>query len=330
MFKNLTIYTANPVLIATSFHEIEEAVYKVPFAECGATQEMSYGWVPPRREEHGALAENVGGQWILRFMTEKRVISGATMTKKLKEKAEHFEQQNGYKPGRKMMRELKDEAKLDLLPTAQLRQKATYVWIDRMKSMIVIDTATQSVADQIISLLVEALKGLSVSLLDTQTSPQAAMAFWLKEQEGPSGFSIDRECELRGADEAKAVVRYKNHPLDVDEVVEHVEHGLMPVSLAITWDDRVSFVLTDGLKLKKVRILDAVLESAGEDRGDFDADVAIATGELRKLIPDMIEALGGEGRQGHGDCEPGALARATAQRLRHERDDEDDDPAAGL
>jgi recombination associated protein RdgC len=33
--------------------------------------------------------------------------------------------------------------------------------------------------------------------------------------------------------------------------------------------------------------------SAGKDDG-FDADAAIATGELRKLLPDLFEALGGE------------------------------------
>jgi len=33
---------------------------------------------------------------------------------------------------------------------------------------------------------------------------------------------------------------------------------------------------------------------AGKDDGGFDADVAIATGELRLLLPDLIDALGGE------------------------------------
>ena len=33
--------------------------------------------------------------------------------------------------------------------------------------------------------------------------------------------------------------------------------------------------------------------ATGKDDG-FDADVAIATGELRKLLPDLLEALGGE------------------------------------
>jgi len=63
----------------------------------------------------------------------------------------------------------------------------------------------------------------------------------------------------------------------------------------LTWDDRVSFVLTEGMQLKKVELLGVVLEDKPDENG-FDADVAIATGELSKLIPDLIDALGGEGR----------------------------------
>jgi recombination associated protein RdgC len=57
-------------------------------------------------------------------------------------------------------------------------------------------------------------------------------------------------------------------------------------------------VLTEALTLKKIKLLDGVLEQAdkgatGQDEGGFDADVAITTGELRQLIPDLLAALGG-------------------------------------
>jgi len=64
----------------------------------------------------------------------------------------------------------------------------------------------------------------------------------------------------------------------------------------LTWNGRVSFVLTDALTLKKIKLLDVVLESVASDPGDdgFDADVALCTGELRRLVPDLLLALGGE------------------------------------
>jgi len=294
MFSNLIIYRM-AAQWEGSLQQVEDALQKTPFMVCGATQEQSAGWVPPRGEEHGLLAESVGSQWILRFFTETKQIPASVLNRKVQEKADAIEKEFGRQPGKKEKRDLKDEAKLDLLPLAFTKQSSMWVWIDPQAKFLVLDTGAQGKADEVVSLLVESLKGFGVALLDTQTSAQAAMAHWLLTQEAPVGFSIDRECELKAADESKAVVRYARHALDIDEVKQHVEHGKLPTKLGMTWDDRVSFLLTDNLQIKKIAFTDTVLDQAG-DEGGFDTDVAIATGELAKLIPDLIEALGGEGR----------------------------------
>ena len=280
--------------------QVEEALGKVPFMECGATQERSWGWVPPRGDAHGPMAESIAGQWVLRFMVESKVLPGSVLARRVEEKAVRIEQETGRKPGKKEAKELKEEAKLDLLPMAFTKQGSMWVWIDTAARTLVLDTSSQGRADEVVTALVEALPGLSVSLLDTQTSPQAAMSHWLSTQEAPVGFTVDRECELKAADEEKAVVRYARHPLDIEEVQAHIAAGKLPTKLALSWDDRVSFLLTEGLQIKKLTFLDAVLDGKGKDDGGFDADVAIATGELTKLIPDLIEALGGESERGIG------------------------------
>ena len=293
--------------------QVEEALAKAPFMECGATQEKSLGWVPPRGDAHGPLAESVGGQWILRFMVETKVLPGSVLARRVKEKAERIEQETGRKPGKKESRELKDEAKLDLLPMAFTKQGSMWVWIDTAARLLVLDTSSQGRADEVVTLLVESLPGLSVSLLNTQTSPQAAMSHWLSAQEPPVGFTVDRECELKSTSEEKSVVRYARHPLDIEEVQAHIAAGKLPTKLALTWDDRVSFLLTEGLQIKKLALLDTATEGrgkSGKDDSGFDADVAIATGELRLLIPDLIEALGGESERGIGAG--GSAASGTA------------------
>ena len=290
---------------------LEQALQKVPFMPCGATQEQSSGFVPPRGAEHGVFAESVGGQWILRFMTESKMLPGPVLARKVQEKAARIEQETGRKPGKKETRDLKEEAKLDLLPMAFTKQGGMWVWLDPQARWLVLDTASQGRADELTSLLVELLPGFAVALLDTQTSPQTAMALWLKEQQAPAGFSIDRECELKSPDESKAVVRYARHPLDIEEVRQHIEAGKLPTKLAMTWDERVSFVLTEGLQLKKIALLDTVMDGQKAEDGGFDADVAIATGEFVRLLPDLLEALGGEGRTGlSGEANAAAAAPA--------------------
>lgn len=294
MFKSLIIYRIAKNFVFNS-GEAERALEKYTFAECGPTQEKSTGWVSPRGEEHGALLESIGGHWVLRFKTESKSVPGSVLARKVKVKAEAIEQESGRKPGKKERREIKEEVNLSLLPYAFTKQNAIWVWIDPAKHLLVIDAASQSRADDVVTTLIESWPGLSVALISTSDSPRSCMAYWLREQEAPEGFTIDRACELKACDESKAVVKYGSHPLDIDEIREHIEQGKLPTKLAMTWDDRVSFVLTDGLYVRNLCFLDSVFESLKHDASGFDTDVAIATGELAKLLPELIDAMGGEG-----------------------------------
>jgi recombination associated protein RdgC len=97
---------------------------------------------------------------------------------------------------------------------------------------------------------------------------------------------------LKAGDESKATVKYSNHDVDIAEVRAHIQQGKLPVSLALTWDNKVSFVLTDTGVLQKVTLLD--VEADGEHADAFDADVILTTETLRLMTYHLIEALGGE------------------------------------
>jgi recombination associated protein RdgC len=243
----------------------------------------------------GPLVESVAGQLVLKMMVETRALPASVVNRKAEERVAQIEASTGRKPGKKEMRDLKDDIRLTLLPMAFTKLASITVWIDREAGWLVIDAASQSRAEEVVAALVASLDGFAITLLNTQISPTAAMAEWLDTQEPPAGFSVDRECELKAADESRAVVRYARHALDTEEVRQHVATGKLPTRLALTWEGRVSFVLTESLQLKKLAFLEGVFETSGAERADgFDTDTAIATGELRKLLPDLLEALGGE------------------------------------
>lgn len=294
MFKNLIMYKITPGWSAQA-EQIEDCLQAGHFVECGASQEKSVGWVEPRGQANGPLLESVAGQWILKLMVETRALPASVVNRKATERVAQIEAATGRKPGKKEMRDIKDDLRLALLPMAFTKQSSVWVWINRADGYLLIDAASQARADEVVTLLVQVLPGLALTLVNTKIAPSTAMADWLVSQEAPAGFSVDRECELKAADESKAVVRYTRHRLDTDEVKQHVEGGKMPTRLALTWDERVSFVLTEGLQVKKLAFLEVVFEGASSGKDDgFDADVAIATAELVKLLPDVLEALGGE------------------------------------
>ena len=284
---------------STTQAQLEDALESARYTECGASQEKSVGWAEPRGQAHGPLVEIIGNQWLLKLMIEVKSVPGSVVKRKVQEQLQQIEATTGRKPGKKEVREIRDDARLALLPMAFTKQSSVLVWVDPKAGRLILDAGSQAKADEVMTALIKAVDGLAVQLINTQVSPATAMAGWLGTLEAPPGFSVDRECELKAADESKAVVRYTRHALDTDEVAQHIALGKMPTRLAMTWNERVSFVLTEALQIKKITFLDTVFEEAAKAAGDgkddnFDADVAIATGELVQLIPDLLEALGGE------------------------------------
>jgi len=314
MFKNLTVYRMGPDWTATAA-EIEAELDKARFVECGATQQKSMGWVEPRGEAHAPLVEVVDGQILLKLMTEQRVVPGSVIKKRTEEIAAKIEEQTGRKPGKKQVKDLKEQALHELLPMAFTKQSTTRIWIAPKERLLMLDAGSQAKADEVVTLLAQSFQGLSMSLIQTAMSPAAAMTHWLGTGEPPYQFTIDRECELKSTDEMKSVVRYARHNLDTDEVKQHIVSGKVPTRVAMTWRDRVSFILTEALQLKKVTFLDVVFEGAvSVEKGEtFDADAAIATGELIQLLPDLVEALGGEQVMGQSaPTMPAPVSPATA------------------
>ena len=212
---------------------------------------------------------------------------------------------------------MKDDALIALLPQAFARRASCWVWIDPEARLLALGVGNQGKADKITTSLMRVAGGgsgaLALALLQTQTSPQAAMASWLASEDGAAlhpAFAIERECELKGSGEESAVVRFARHPLETPEVRQHIQEGKLPTRLALGWAGRMSLVLTQALQLKKLRYADGLFDKDGQsDNRDerFDADAALATGELSRLIPDLIEALGGEMNE---MGEPGSAAPA--------------------
>ena len=298
MFKNVMVYRIGEGF-APTLAEVQAALEPAQFVECGASQEKSVGWIPPRGEAYGPLVESVGGQWIVKLMIESKAVPGNVVRRKVDERIAEIEAATGRKPGKKEKRDLMDDVLLSLLPQAFARQSTVIVWMDLENRRLVLNAGSQGKADEVMSALMNVLAGLSVSLIQTVTSPQAAMTQWLlapTEDEWPADLTVERETVLKSTGEDAASVRFTRHHLANDDVRKHVMEGKLPTQLALSWDGRVAFVLTETLQLKKVQYLDGVMDESGTDKNEdrFDADVALSTGLLGPLIDSLIEALGGE------------------------------------
>ncbi|MCY1532113.1 Recombination-associated protein RdgC [compost metagenome] len=65
----------------------------------------------------------------------------------------------------------------------------------------------------------------------------------------------------------------------------------------MTWNDRISFELTEDLDVRKIRPLDTLKENHPAEDTDaevFDAEFLLMAGEIAKLLAELVYALGGE------------------------------------
>lgn len=291
-FRNLVVYRLDAAINAA---ELSAALASRVFAPCGDLDMQSTGFVPP--VEGGPLAYTIpGGHIFLALCTERKSLPKQVIDRKTRERCAELERQQGFRPGRKQTKEVRETVIDELLPRAFTTRTITPVWLDTVGGWFVIDTSSHSRADEVFRALLKSVEKLPVSSLRVARSPVAAMTDWLASDEAPAGFTVDQDTELRSTGEGKATVRYIRHALDVDDVGQHIRTGKQCTRLALTWSDRVSFVLTEGLILKQITPLDILKESAGEmmdDQERRDSDLALMAGELRRLLDDLVEALGG-------------------------------------
>lgn len=294
-FKNLFVYRL-PENCKLDAARLAEKLSAKPLQPCGGLEKQSRGWVSCHPENKWVHV--MQGQMLIALGVEQKLLPASVVNQFAKERVADLEAQQGYKLGRKQVKELKEQLTEELLPRAFVSRRVTHVWIDTRNGWLVVDAASSAKAEEVLELLGKTLDDLPLKLLHTELSPVAAMTDWLASGTAPGGFSIDRELELRATGEGKATVRYANHALEGEEILRHIAGGKRATRLGLTWNDRISFVLNEQLQLKRLSFLDVLKEesSSQADHADevFDVEFALMTGELAKLLQDLLRALGGE------------------------------------
>lgn len=293
-FRNVRPY-ALAKGFAMSPGTLEEQLAKLPLQPPTGMSILSRGWVPPY--EDAGLVYNVNRDYLIALGVESKVLPAATVRKEVKLKAAELERTQGYKAGKKQIRDLAERVTAELLPRAFTKRSVTRAWIDIEARLIVVDACSASKAEELLEHLRNTLGELPVTRLETQMSAGGAMTNWLTAGDAPNQFALDSDCQLNGTGEAAARVRYAHHDLSVKEIREHIAGGKFASHLGLLWKDRVALTLVEPLFVSKIKFL--AIEK-GEDEGagisaadQREADFLLVTGELRALLGDLTTALGG-------------------------------------
>ncbi len=293
-FKNIFVYRL-PADFSITAAALEQKLALKQLQPCTGLEKQSRGWVPCRGDQ---LVHVANQQMLFALGVEQKLLPASIINRFSKERVADIEAQQGYKVGRKELKEIKEAVTEELLPRAFAIQRTTFAWIDLPNGRLVIEAASQAKADELLQQLNKTVDDLPVKSLQTAIAPVAAMTDWLAGETAPAGFTIDRELELRATGEGKSTVRYGNHALEGQEILAHIKAGKRATRLGMTWSDRISFVLTEQLQIKRLEFLDIIKEESNSQADNeeeiFDLDFVLMTGELSRMLNNLTDALGGE------------------------------------
>lgn len=295
MIKTITAYLMadKDTHVCLSGAELSNAIPEPTVRDPDATQWSSVGFSHPDYFGESPVFEGADGTRAFMVELRERVLPGKVIQTKLAERMADIEERQGYKCGRKQRAELRDEVIAALLPTAFIKPVNILCMVAGNYLMIGTGSA------RLVDLVIEALRNVapvSFKHLAKDRSVGKWMTDLLLNNSTDSGmFKSGTAAVLRNAE--KATARFKDMDLNKSEIEQLVTEGMRPIEIAVDFNERVSFALSDQLVIKRIRFSDILMEEAGEERsnddsvGLFDANLALLSGQMRQLFDNLLSEM---------------------------------------
>ncbi len=268
-FKNLMVYRLSRE-VSLSADEMEKQLSAFSFTPCGSQDMAKTGWVSPMGSHSDALTHTVNGQIVICARKEEKILPSPVIKQELQDKIERLEGEQHRKLKKTEKDSLKDEVLHSLLPRAFSRFNQTFLWIDTVNDLIMVDAASAKRAEDTLALLRKSLGSLPVVPLTLENPIELTLTEWVRSKTLPAGFALMDEAELKAILEDGGVIRCKKQDLFSDEIAVHIEAGKLVTKLALDWQERIQLVLSDDGSLKRLKFADTLRDQNEDiDREDL-------------------------------------------------------------
>lgn len=286
LFKNATIYYLES---PPSQEQLSESLENFRFKPPRPLEETSYGWVPVEGDEEDLdlpLVFTVGGISLMCFQIESKILPQSVINEETRKRRQEHINATGKPPSKKVVSEIKDRVRQELLPKAFSKFNRLFVYIDHEREEIVLGSASNSLCGEALNGLRRALKTLKIhQLKPLKDTPDRIMTQWLKSG-FPEKLAPGSEAALLDSDNSKAV--FTKQDLHSSEVDICIEAGKKTDRIEVLWNDYIGMTLTSELIVKKIKPLSMFDpdDTQADEEGDYiTTNLLLTVGALRTIVP---------------------------------------------
>ncbi|WP_083637242.1 recombination-associated protein RdgC [Marinobacter sp. C18] len=301
LFKNARIFRfTRPVQMDPE--QLEAKLADDSFKPCGPQEVSRQGWVSPLGKHGETLVHAAGGYMLICLQKQEKILPAPVVKEFVEERCEAIEAEQMRRVRRKEKDEIKEDVIQEMLPHAFPRNKRVYGYLALNDGLLVVDASNAKIAEDFASTLRKSLGSLPVRPPVVEQAPAFTFTGWLSESiELPDQITLGADAWMADPSQDGGKVIARGLDLNSDEVRGHLDAGMQATKLTMTWDDNVSFCLDEEFGITRLRFGDTFHEKLDDIDADdaaarFDAAFSLMTMELSRMIPALLDVLGGEDR----------------------------------
>lgn len=288
-FKNTRIFQL-PSDFSMDTANLSDVLAHDALKPCGPQDLASQGWISPFGMENEDLYCLQSGQaQLITMAIEEKVLPAAVVNQQLQQKVAKIKADSGNKPGRKQQSDMKQEILFEMIPQAFTGIKKVSAYIDSKHNLLVVDSASQKAAENLVSQLRQSLGSFKAIAFGESSAMATVLTKWVNSGHAESGLEFGSNLVLETLDEAKSVIRARNVNYLTDEMQKHIENGYLVTQIGLVFNDRVEFTLTHDFAIKSIKFTDMVqeqldFESIESEEQLLDSRFSLMSLELSELF----------------------------------------------
>lgn len=159
LIKSATLYKMDLPAADLVAQHLEER----RFTEMTSLEMTHHGFAPI--EETGELLTVFPGGFAFGFRIDAKLLPSSVVSTEVKARVERIEQEQGYKPGKKQRREIREQVIDDLLPKALVKTTNLTIFYDTEHQILVVPTTSMTTADTVTGAMIHAIGSIKTSTI---------------------------------------------------------------------------------------------------------------------------------------------------------------------